>query len=172
MTKLARSVLAVAALGVLVSGCAQASPQVVGVRGPAIAQLEGWIMPTEILGLSVVPEKVAAQLAEIPQKTYVDGVVVYGLRSGTLLEATLQVSHLVKGTPAESNRFQQTFLAAMNTGSVAVPVSLGGQTVYLSSGTNQTLGSWFRGPMYFVLAIRSDYPLPRTLIRDLVGIQA
>jgi hypothetical protein len=52
------------------------------------------------------------------------------------------------------------------------PVRLGHDTVYLTTGTRQSVAVWFKGRYLFVLATRADYEQPRTLLRRALEIQA
>ncbi|MGH9040257.1 MAG: hypothetical protein ACRDZ3_08500, partial [Acidimicrobiia bacterium] len=48
---------------------------------------------------------------------------------------------------------------------------LGKRTVYLTTGTKQSIAVWFKGPHMFVLASRSDYDQPRSLLRAVLEIK-
>ena len=50
-------------------------------------------------------------------------------------------------------------------------VRLGASTVYLTTGTKQSIAVWFKGRYLFVLATRADYDEPRTLLRKALEIQ-
>ena len=48
---------------------------------------------------------------------------------------------------------------------------LGTDTVYLTTGTKQSIAVWFKDRYLFVLATRADYDEPRTLLRKALEIQ-
>ena len=45
------------------------------------------------------------------------------------------------------------------------------RTVYLTTGTKQSIGVWFKDRYLFVLATRADYDEPRTLLRKALEIK-
>jgi hypothetical protein len=84
--------------------------------------------------------------------------------------ATLQVSRFNDGADVDSDKFRRTVVNQI--GSTAPrTVRLGDQTVYLTTGTKQSIGVWFKGRYLFVLASRADFDEPRTLLRKALEIE-
>jgi hypothetical protein len=161
---------AVTAAAVALAGCARSdASQVLPTPGQAVKALEIPHLPADLLGLKLAPEDVAEDLAKVPA-TFVDGMSLYSLRRDDLVMATLQVSRFNDGADVESEKFRQTVVNQI--GSTAPrAVRLGGETVYLTTGTKQSLGVWFKGRHLFVLATRADYDEPRTLLRKALEIK-
>ena len=87
-----------------------------------------------------------------------------------LVMATLQVSRFNDGADVKADKFRQTVVNQIGS-SAPRTVRLGGSTVYLTTGTKQSIGVWFKGRYLFVLATRADYDEPRTLLRKALEIK-
>jgi hypothetical protein len=134
-----------------------------------IKQLPAELLPSEILGLDVQREDMA-QALQGARLSYVDEVGLYSLRRDDLLQATIQVSRFNDNADADSPKFRRTLLSQVG-GSVPKQVIVGDDTVYLTTGTKQTIAVFFRGRTMVVLAIREDYDQPRTLTREALGLE-
>lgn len=160
--------LAVAAL--LVVGTVACSKEKVQ-RGTAIKNLELPGVPAELLGLRLQREDVSATTQRV-SLAFVDSVALYSLRNDKdLVQATLQVSHFAEEARTEEASFRD---AVVNQIGSARPRAfrLGGRTVYLTTGTKQSIAVWFDGDHLFVLASRADYDTPRTLLRKALELKA
>ena len=58
-----------------------------------------------------------------------------------------------------------TLMKALST---SIRLRVGRSDVWLSSGSDQSVFSWFSGNAFYVLSVRSDYPFQRTLLRKLM----
>ena len=165
--RLRRAAAIVAVFGLLATGCgeeAASEPVRFGTRGEDIKPLDV-PMPKRILGLRVERENVRKTIREV-EDTYVDALSVYSLRKAKLLQATLQVSHM--GPSADiTPGFRRTIVNALG-GQAPREVRVGDDTVWLATGANQLLISWFRDERFFVLSIRQDFLRPRELLRTIL----
>jgi hypothetical protein len=166
----------VVAVAVLVSGCgrsdaARAQPT----AGKAVKVLELPGLPAELVGLKVAKEDVAEPVSRV-DSAFIDGLALYSLRTaasgdgGDLVQATLQVSRFNQGADPTSRKFRE---AVVNQVGASKPRAfrLGRRTVYLTTGTKQSIAVWFTGRYMFVLASRADYDEPRTLLRKALDLQ-
>ena len=160
---------AVMAAAVALAGCARSDASVKPTPGQAVKALEIPNLPPDLLGLKIAPEDVSEDLAKVPA-AFIDALSLYSLRKDDLVMATLQVSRFNDGADVEAEKFRQTVVNQI--GSTAPrTVRLGGETVYLTTGTKQSIGVWFKGRHLFVLATRADYDEPRTLLRKALEIR-
>lgn len=136
--------------------------------GEDITAVEGDLLPPEFLGLKVAKEDVSGALAS-SKRSYVDATTLYSLRTGDLLQATLQVSRFTESSEHTTTKFRNSLLNQIGA-SRPRSVRVGDDTVYLTTGTKQQLAVWFRGRYMLVLATREDYPTPRTLIRKALEV--
>ena len=152
------------------AGCARSdASQAKPTPGQAITALEVANLPAEILGLKLAPENVSEEIAKVPA-AFIDSLSLYSLRKEDLVMATLQVSRFNDGADVKADKFRQTVVNQI--GSTAPrTVRLGGETVYLTTGTKQSIGVWFKDRYLFVLATRADYDEPRTLLRKALEIK-
>ena len=134
-----------------------------------IEQLPPDLLPSEILGLTVQREDMSEAL-QGARLSYVDEVGLYSLRRDDLLQATIQVSRFNDNANAEDAGFRRTLLSQVG-GSVPKQITVGDDTVYLTTGTKQTIAVFFRGRTMVVLAIREDYDQPRTLTREALELE-
>jgi hypothetical protein len=157
------------AAAVALAGCARSDASVEPTAGQAVKALEIPNLPADLLGLKLAPENVTEDLAKVPA-AFIDALSLYSLRKNDLVMATLQVSRFNDGADVDEDKFRQTVVNQI--GSTAPrTVRLGGETVYLTTGTKQSIGVWFKGRHLFVLATRADYDEPRTLLRKALEIQ-
>jgi hypothetical protein len=164
------SLLLAAALAVAGAGACGGSEEKVQ-RGRAIKALELPGVPPDLLGLKLTREDVSATTERV-NLAFVDSVALYSLRNDKdLVQATLQVSHFTEEARTGESSFRQ---AVVNQIGSAQPRAfrLGGETVYLTTGTKQSIAVWFKGDHLFVLASRADYDTPRTLLRKALELQA
>jgi len=160
---------AVVAAAVALAGCARSDASVEPTPGQAVTAVEISSLPADLLGLRITPEDVSEELAEVPS-AFIDRLSLFSLRKDDLVMATLQVSRFSPGADVEQETFRQTVVNQI--GSTAPrAVRLGGETVYLTTGTKQSIGVWFKGRHLFVLATRGDYEQPRTLLRQALEIR-
>jgi hypothetical protein len=164
-----RSLGAVVAAALAVAGCARSDATVAPTPGTAVTTLEIANLPPDLLGLTIAPEDVAEDLGKVPS-AFIDALSLYSLRKDDLVQATLQVSRFNDGADVEADKFRQTVVNQIGS-SAPRTVRLGGETVYLTTGTKQSIGVWFKGRHLFVLATRADYDEPRTLLRKALEIK-
>jgi hypothetical protein len=134
-----------------------------------IEQLPEDLLPSEILGLQVQREDMAGTL-QGAQRSYVQSVGLYSLRKDDLLQATIQVSEFNNNARVDDSDFRRSLLAQVG-GSVPKQVVLGGESIWLTTGTKQTLAVFFRQRLMFVVAVRDDYGQPRTLVREALDLE-
>lgn len=163
---MSRRVAALALSGVLalggLAGCGDdASAE--GTSGRKVKVLDVSSLGSELSGLTVQKEDVARNISGI-DGAFIDGLALYSLRSDDLVQATLQVSRFSKEARPEKQEFRQSVVNQIGS-TTPRPFRLGARTVYLTTGTKQSIAVWFAGRHLFVLASRSDYEEPRTLLR-------
>jgi hypothetical protein len=164
-----RTLGAVVAAALALAACARSDASVAPTPGKAVKALEIPNLPADLLGLKIAKEDVSQDLAKVP-KAFVDSLALYSLRHNDLVMATLQVSRFNDGADIGAEKFRQTVVNQIGS-SAPRTVRLGGETVYLTTGTKQSIGVWFKGRYLFVLATRGDYDEPRTLLRRALEIQ-
>lgn len=155
-------------LAALASACSSdtdASPQTV--RAPVEAEVA---LPSQILGLKVVRENVKANLSNV-QQTYLQSVGLFSFREGDdLLRATIQVGRFNDVADQDKARFRDGIIGQLGS-TVPVKLRIDERTVYLSTGSDTNIFSWFDDVGFYVLSIRSDYAFPRTLLRKLLDME-
>jgi hypothetical protein len=161
--------VAVVAAALALAGCTRSDASVAPTPGKAVKTLEIPSLPPDLVGLKIAKENVGDDLAKIP-KAFVDALSLYSLRHNELVMATLQVSRFNAGADVKAEKFRQTVVNQIGS-SAPRTVRLGGETVYLTTGTKQSIGVWFKDRYLFVLATRADYDEPRTLLRKALEIQ-
>jgi hypothetical protein len=160
-------VVVVAALAL--AGCARSDATVEPTPGEQVEALDIPGLPADLLGLRIAPEDVAEDLGKVPA-AFIDGLSLYSLRKDDLVMATLQVSRFNDGAGHDSEKFRRTVVNQIGS-SAPRTVRLGAHTVFLTTGTKQSIGVWFKGRHLFVLASRADYDEPRTLLRNALEIE-
>jgi hypothetical protein len=169
-------VVALALVAGALAGCGRSDAAVDPVAGKKVKVLELSSLPTEILGLAVQKEDVAGSVAKV-NSTFIDALGLWSLRTasseqgGDLVQATLQVSRFSDGARYDKADFRQSVVNQIGSARPRT-FRLGSRTVYLTTGTKQSIAVWFKGAYLFVLASRSDYDEPRTLLRAALEIKA
>lgn len=127
-------------------------------------------LPAQILGLNVQQEDVSQDIASLKTATYVSSAALFTMREGEELQASLQIAGLNDLARPESDRFRRQVIGLMGTSSQELRI--GDDKVYMGSGNQQILYTWFRGRGFFVLTARKTYPFRRTLLRRLLPLEA
>ncbi len=136
-------------------------------RAPTSSEVN---LPSQLLGLRVKVENIRPHLTDV-QQTYLQGVGLFSFReTDDLLRATLQVGRFNDVAEQEKQRFRDAIVGQLGS-SVPVKLRVGLKEVYLSTGSDQNIFSWFDDLGFYVLSIRSDYPFPRTLLRRLLEME-
>jgi hypothetical protein len=164
-----RTVGAVVAAALALAGCSRSDASVRPTPGKAVKALDIPNLPPDLLGLKLAPENVSDDLAKVPA-AFVDALSLYSLRHNDLVMATLQVSRFNAGADVKAEKFRQTVVNQIGS-SAPRTVRLGSDTVYLTTGTKQSMAVWFKDRYLFVLATRGDYDEPRTLLRKALEIK-
>jgi hypothetical protein len=164
-----RSLGAVAAAALALAGCTRSDASVAPTPGKAVKALDIPNLPPDLVGLKIAKEDVSEDLGKVP-KAFVDSLSLYSLRHNDLVQATLQVSRFNDGADVKAEKFRQTVVNQIGS-SAPRTLRLGGETVYLTTGTKQSIGVWFKDRYLFVLATRADYDEPRTLLRKALEIK-
>ena len=151
------------------AGCARSDASVAPTPGKAVKVLDVPNLPPDLLGLKLGKEDVSDDVAKVG-KAFIDSLALYSLRHNDLVMATLQVSRFNDGADVASQKFRQTVVNQIGS-SAPRTVRLGADTVYLTTGTKQSIAVWFKGRYLFVLATRADYDEPRTLLRKALEIR-
>lgn len=155
------------ALATTLAACGSSSGSSAGAAH--IKSLPGDLVPSKVLDLTVAQEDVHEALSQV-SRSYLDATGVYSFRSSDLLQATLQLSRFLPTTRYQSKKFQGALVNQIGSTAPAL-VRVGDRDVYLTAGNQQRIAVWFRGRYMFVLATREDFPTPRTLLRQLLGVQ-
>ena len=155
---------------VAVVGCGghASSLNLKGTAGAKISHAADVAVPSTVLGLSVTQEDVSKSLANA-QRSYIESLVMYGMRADSLLQATFQVSRFNPGTKYTADKFQLALVDQIGT-ATPFTATVGGTRVFLTSGNRQNISVWFKGPYFFVLATRQDFGSPRALLRELIAV--
>jgi hypothetical protein len=162
--------VALALAGAVLAGCGRSDAAVDPVAGKKVKVLELSSLPAEILGLAVQKEDVAGSVAKV-NSTFIEALGLWSLRSDDLVQATLQVSRFSEGARYNKSDFRSSVVNQIGSARPRT-FRLGTRTVYLTTGTKQSIAVWFKGAYLFVLASRSDYDEPRTLLRAALEIKA
>ncbi len=124
-------------------------------------------LPSQILGLKVVEENVATEVRGV-SGTYLDSLGLFSFREeDDLLRATLQIGRFNDVAEPERKRFRDGIIAQLGS-TVPFQLRIGDRDVWLTSGTEQNIFSWFDPDGFYVLSVRGDYSFPRTLLRRLL----
>lgn len=162
-----RSLAAVGLAGaLLVGGACGNGPKVVAAR--EVKAFDGSLVPSELLGLKVAPEEIGG--AANVKDPFVDGVGLYSLREGELLQGTLQLSRFSADADSTTPRFRQSVVQQIGS-TVPKLYRMGGKPVYLTTGKRQSIAVWFQGRYFFVLSMREEFEQPRALLRQALEIQ-
>ena len=167
---LRRIAVAILAASVLVVGaCGKTDPQTAQASKRKVLPLETTGVGGDLRGLKVVHEDVSATLKD-SRRPYFDRAVLYSLRDGDQLEATLQIGRFAKGVDTHRRAFRSALLATIG-GGTAKQLRMGNEKVYLTAGDRQSVAVWFRDPYLFILSSREDYKYPRSLLRQAMALQ-
>lgn len=150
----------------LLAGCESGSKAVERpAPSRAIARL-----PEQILGLRVVEENVASEIRGV-SGTFVDSLGLFSFREeDDLLRATIQIGRFNDVAEPQRQRFRNAIVAQLGA-TVPTQLKVGDHIVYLTTGSEQSIFSWFDDEGFYVLSVRSDYGFPRSLLRRLVETQ-
>ena len=159
----------VALAALALAGCTRSDASVAPTPGKAVKTLDLPNLPPDLLGLKLAREDVSDDLAKVP-KAFIDTLSLYSLRHNDLVMATLQVSRFNAGADVKAQKFRQTVVNQIGS-SAPRTERLGTDTVYLTTGTKQSIAVWFKDRYLFVLATRADYDEPRTLLRKALEIK-
>jgi hypothetical protein len=133
-----------------------------------VTPFDASIVPSELLGLRVAPEEIGG--AKDVKDPFVDGVGLYSLREGELLQGTLQVSRFAEDADYKTSRFRQSVVQQIGS-TVPKLYRMGGRPVYLTAGKRQSIAVWFEGRYFFVLSMREEFTRPRALLREALEIK-
>lgn len=159
-----------AVLAVSATACGAPSGLEDATPAASIRQLGESVVPSEMLGMKVEREDMAETIKGV-ERSYVDSVGLYSVRrKDDVLQATLQVSRFNDNARYETSRFRRSLLLQIG-GSRPSPLTVGDDKVWATTGTKQQLFVWFRGRHLMVLAVRSDFAQPRTLLREALEIE-
>jgi hypothetical protein len=127
-------------------------------------------LPSQILGLKVVEENVAGEIRGV-SGTYLDSLGLFSFREeDDLLRGTLQVGRFNEVAEPQRRRFRDAIIAQLGS-TVPIQLRVGEDDVWLTSGTEQSIFTWFDSQGFYVLSVRSDYAFPRSLLRRLLESQ-
>lgn len=127
-------------------------------------------MPEQILGLGVIQEDISSDIAEVRSATYISSLALFSFREGDLLQASLQVASLNNLAKPNLESFRKQVAGLMG-GSSLEELRIGTHKVYMTSGQQQIVYTWFKGRGYYVLTVRRAYPFRRTLLRKLLDLE-
>ena len=168
-----RRLVSIAALvttaALVVGACGGEHPQIAAAEARTIASLDLPAVPGELNGLKVAREDVAETIESV-ERPYFDGVVLYSLREGDQLQATLQVGRFADDTRYRETSFRSSLLGTIG-GGIPKRVRMGEESVWLTSANRQAIAVWFRGPYLFLLSARDEYDYPRTLLRETLKVE-
>ncbi len=150
---------------VLSSACG-AEPKKVGAT--KVEPFDASIVPPQLAGLAVASETVGG--ATEVKNPFVEGIGLYSLRAGELLQGTLQVSRFTEDADSEKPRFRSSVVQQIGS-TVPKAYRMGDRTVFLTAGKRQSIAVWFEGRYFFVLSTRDDFDRPRALLREALEIK-
>jgi hypothetical protein len=166
----ARRIFLAAACGLLAVSVACSSNDDTKTNASAVTQTVQVNLPAELLGLKVVRENVKADLTDV-KGSYLQSIGLFSFReTSKLLRATLQVGRFNDAAKEQQAKFRGSIIGQMGS-STPVEIRAGTHHVWLSTGSEQNIFTWFDDHDFYVLSIRSDYPFPRTLVRTLLDRQ-
>lgn len=124
-------------------------------------------LPSQILGLKIVEENVTTEIKGV-NETYLDSLGLFSFREeDDLLRGTLQVGRFNEVAEPDRKRFRDAIIAQLGS-TVPLQLRVGEDDVWLTSGTEQNIFTWFDEKGFYVLSVRSDYAFPRSLLRKLL----
>jgi hypothetical protein len=164
-----RRAAVVLVVALLLGACGKGDPSVERAEARTIAALDADGVPGTLRGLSVEREDVEDTF-ETADRPYIDGLVLFSLRDGERLMATLQIARFADDAKWRTNRFRTSLLATIGGGKPR-QLRMGEQEVYVTAGDRQGLAVWFKDQHMFVLSTREDYEFPRGLMRDAIELE-
>ncbi|HVF75850.1 MAG TPA: hypothetical protein VM938_12440 [Acidimicrobiales bacterium] len=153
--------------GALALSACGGETQPAGKAGESIESIEPSFLPPELLGLRIAKEDMTEVLTDV-DRSYLDGLGLFSMRRGDLLEATLQVSRFGDDARYGDADFQARMIQQIGNAK-AREAKVGDFVVHLTRGTKQQISVWFDERFMFVLAVRDDFEQPRALLRSLLG---
>lgn len=127
-------------------------------------------VPAQLLGMTLEAEKTADLVKSGGKQPFVSELGLFAMRREDLLQATLQISRFTPEAKIEDERFRAA-LAQQVSNSEPQILRMGEDQVYMSASQKQSLVVWFKERTMFVLAIREEFPQPRALLREALGIK-
>lgn len=169
-TAVGRVLPLVSAACILLASSACSSSEAETAPTPAPVSAYEVNLPQQLLGLRVVAENIRSNLDRI-QQSYLQGLGLFSFREGNdLLRATLQVGRFNDVADQKKTTFQNAIIGQLGS-SVPIKLRVGDRTVYLATGSDQNIFSWFDDKGFYVLSVRSDYAFPRTMMRKLLKME-
>lgn len=155
-----------------------------GSRAPSVPTAGVGARPNEVRpdlpgaglgGLTVTEEDITAQRKEAGPMSYLVSSRLWSLRTGKKLQATLQVGLFAadafpSAEPEEIERFQQRIVGQIGQAGVRRRV-VDGHEAFVTVSNDLPVYIWFRGQSLFVLSVAKDYPQPRLLLRQALGLE-
>jgi hypothetical protein len=145
-----------------------AEAKVSQVQGKDVKPVDTKMLPATMLGLALAPEEVLGSIAPA-RRSEVEAAGMFSLRSGDLLQATLQVSRL-RNDPRFRNPSFRALVVSQIGSSLPHKTRLDDMDVYLTTGARQRVAVWFKDRYFFILSMRDDYKYPKSLIRTALGV--
>lgn len=158
------AVLVALAVASALAACGSSDPAVSRADERKVTALDAPGVPGTLHGLTVKRENVKSALSSA-KRPYLDSAVLFSLRDGDRLEATLQIGRFADDARWRDSSFRASLLSTIGGGSPR-KLRMDRQYVYLTSGDRQALAIWFKGRDLFILSSREDYASPRGLLRD------
>ncbi|MCA1839929.1 MAG: hypothetical protein ABR507_04210 [Actinomycetota bacterium] len=166
----ARDLFVLVVCTVTLAACGKGVPDIVGaVTGAGKVKPADIVIPSQVLGLEVKPEDVSKQIKQA-RRPYIDSIGFFSLREADLVRATFQVSRFNDIAQPENSSFRQSIIGLLGS-SKPVSLKVSGETVFATTGTEQSIFVWFKGRAFFVLTTHRQYEFPRTLLRRMVEVE-
>jgi hypothetical protein len=127
-------------------------------------------VPTQVLGLSVTQEDVSGQVIPYKNRSYLDTFGLFSLRDGDLLKATLQMGRFGQVADEGNDTFRRQIIGLMGTSSPR-EIRVSNETVWSSTGSQQSVFAWFKGRGFYVLTVHKEFPFELTLLRKLMSLE-
>jgi hypothetical protein len=170
MRRPVRLLFVAACLGLLaLPGCGPSASTAQPTAPDDIEPVPPELLPAEVMGLEVKVEDITGALAK-SKRAFADRAGLFSLRSRDLLMATFQVTRA--NDPGADNvaRFRDSVVTQLGS-SRPVPLLVGKDTVYVTTGTKQWVAFWFRDRWLLVLSVRDEYDQRRALLRRMLEVQ-
>ena len=164
-----RPVVAALVLSLALAACGKGDPSVERAEARTIAVLDADGVPGTMRGLTVEREDVSDTF-DTAKRPYIDGLVLFSLRDGDRLMATLQIARFADDAKWTTTRFRTSLLATIGGGKPR-KLRMDDQEVFITAGDRQGLAVWFKDQHMFVLSTREDYEFPRGLLRDATDLE-